>query len=311
MNFKLASFPRLVALSLFLAWSLSAFFSFAKAVGPSSSPALEVRDLCYNRLKPFVAISRASGANLISGIGSDVHLKQVCAAVLVEPSCLSVLGEPIFHYDRLSHDPLARKILVIGLIHGDEFPSGIVSRFWMERLHQISPRNTWRIVPVLNPDGVDKKTRMNARGVDLNRNFPTQDWEKLATREWQDKYKSNPRRFPGDSGGSEPETKCALKHIEDFKPDFVVSIHTPLRVLDFDGPSIPAPSYGYLPWRRLGNFPGSLGRYMWVEKNTPVLTAEFMHEPPQMEPLAHLQDIIGNLSRFENPSHSTAQTTDP
>lgn len=42
----------------------------------------------------------------------------------------------------------------------------------------------WRFIPVLNPDGLlaPKPTRVNAGGVDLNRNFPTPGWAACACR---------------------------------------------------------------------------------------------------------------------------------
>ncbi|MGZ5280421.1 MAG: M14 family zinc carboxypeptidase, partial [Pseudobdellovibrionaceae bacterium] len=191
-------------------------------------------------------------------------------------------------------------ILVISLIHGDETPAGSVGRFWMERLETIAPRNNWRVIPMLNPDGVAKKTRTNGNKVDINRNFPTLDWTEKAKAYWQRDAKSSPRRFPGNLAASEPETQCALKHFEDFKPDFVVSIHTPLMVLDYDGPKVKPPKFDYLPWKSLGHYPGSLGRYMWFERKVPVLTMELKEDlPSSNEPWLKLQDIIGFLVGLE------------
>lgn len=62
------------------------------------------------------------------------------------------------------------RILVVGAIHGDE-PGG---KALTRRLRGVRPpRGTalW-LVDDLNPDGTAKRTRQNARGVDLNRNFP-------------------------------------------------------------------------------------------------------------------------------------------
>ena len=113
---------------------------------------------------------------------------------------------------------------------------------------------------------------------------------------WQKATKKDPRRFPGHAAASESETRCLIKHIAEFKPDFVVSIHTPLRVLDFDGPKVKPPIYNYLPWKRLGNFPGSLGRLLWVEKNIPVLTTELKNDLPITGSVfEQLQDVIGQL----------------
>lgn len=181
-----------------------------------------------------------------------------------------------------------KKILVIGQVHGDEEESGILTEAWLMRLQKLSPSNHWRIIPRLNPDGVIQKTRYNANKVDINRNFPTKDW---------DQSHDDPRRNPGPSAGSEVETKCVIAHIEEFKPDIVVSIHTPYGLFDFDGPADKQIHTNLLPWKRLGTFRGSLGRYLWDERNIPVLTIEInprtFHKTKYG--LTQLQDRITDL----------------
>lgn len=177
-------------------------------------------------------------------------------------------------------------------------PAGSVARSWMERLTKIEPRNSWRIVPILNPDGLAKNTRTNARGIDLNRNFPTKDWEIDALKYWETKAKKDKRRFPGQSPNSEPETKCAIAQIEDYKPSFIISIHTPYAVLDFDGPEIKLPRFKELPWISLGNYPGSLGRFMWVDQKQPVLTVELKGKgsAEKLDVFDKLQDLSGDMA---------------
>ncbi|MFZ4402770.1 MAG: M14 family zinc carboxypeptidase [Pseudobdellovibrionaceae bacterium] len=203
-------------------------------------------------------------------------LKPLCAKMLKLSSCNSVQKREIVHFDKQGIGQNPRRILVFGQIHGDEPDAGLLAFRWVQRLDRLSPQNTWRIVPRVNPDGAkaEQKTRINANGTDINRNFPTKDWNDLALQQWEKLMKKNPRRYPGKSPASEPETQCAVQHIEDFKPEIVVSIHTPYGLLDFDGPKIKFPPFKPLPWIMLGNFPGSLGRYMWVERQVPVLTIE-------------------------------------
>ena len=93
-------------------------------------------------------------------------LSKVCNKVLVEDSCKSAEGAPIFHYSKKGTEKEAQNILVFSLIHGDETSAGSVVRFWMERLEKIEPRNNWRVIPILNPDGLKYKTRVNANKVD-------------------------------------------------------------------------------------------------------------------------------------------------
>ncbi len=253
------------------------------------TPTLKLSDVCEKSLSVF------------SGKSNSKALHSACEKIEVLPGCESVQGTSIFHYNRNGNGKKPAKILVFSLIHGDETPAGSVGRFWMERLETIAPRNNWRVVPILNPDGLEKKTRTNANKVDINRNFPTEDWSAKALAFWQRDAKSSPRRFPGNVSASEPETKCALSHIQDFKPDFVVSIHTPLKVLDYDGPKVKPPKFDYLPWKSLGHYPGSLGRYMWFERKVPVLTMELKEDLPNSnDPWLQLQDVIGVLVGLEN-----------
>lgn len=231
----------------------------------------------------------------------EENLDQVCARVIQREGCQSSNGEPIFHSDYNSKAATPKKILVLSLIHGDEKQAGELGRFWLERLEKIEARNSWRIIPIANPDGVNNNTRTNANGVDLNRNFPTGDWNSDAVKYWEKYAKKSPRRFPGKGPGSELETQCYLGHIDEYKPDFVISIHTPLDVLDFDGPKLKTvPKFQYLPWKSLGNFPGSLGRYLWVERSTAVLTTELKNSLPKTAtPFEELQDLVGTLVKSD------------
>jgi hypothetical protein len=220
-------------------------------------------------------------------------LKNFCNRISQLPSCTSAEGRAIFHADSSSPSPRGKRILVLGLIHGDEPLAGEMALEWAERLQTIEHRNSWRVLPMLNPDGLVRKTRTNANGIDLNRNFPTKDWANQALAYWKKSAKQDPRRFPGEEAASEPETKCAIAQIKDFKPDFIISVHTPYKVLDFDGPAMNFPAYKDLPWRALGNFPGSLGRFMWKDYSVPVLTVEL---GSNMVDVARLQDIVGTFA---------------
>lgn len=271
-------------------------FLFPVLVSAATEPAL--KDLCLSGLKQF------------KGESDLKFLTQACSQIQVLDGCQSVQKVPIYHYEKKGNHKSKQKILVFSLIHGDEIPAGSVGRFWMERIASIEPRNSWRIVPVLNPDGLKLKTRTNANKIDINRNFPTKDWVEKAQAFWKRDSNSNPRRFPGNMAASEPETQCAVKHIEDFKPDMIVSIHTPLKVLDFDGPTVKPPKFDYLPWKSLGHYPGSLGRYMWFERKVPVLTMELKEDlPASNQPLVQLQDIIGFLVSLEFGQQKSATTT--
>jgi protein MpaA len=225
------------------------------------------------------------------------RLKTFCDRARLLVGCASHEGRPIFHVEHIAPDSNSqlrgKRILTLGLIHGDEPLSGEMTLSWAERLRGIPHRSSWRVVPMLNPDGLIRKTRMNARGVDLNRNFPTRDWNDQAINYWETSSKRDPRRNPGESPASEVETRCAIAHIKSFKPDIIISNHTPYAVIDFDGPKMNFPRYRDLPWRALGNFPGSLGRYMWKDHQVPVVTVELGHVLPDTEAL---QDLLGTFS---------------
>lgn len=272
----------------------AAFFSFA-IFAQGEIPAVE--QACREEMKA------------IPGKLSDEEIAATCKLAKQLDSCVSEKGRPIFHFEWPGTAAKGKRILAMSLIHGDERPSGTVTQAWVNRLQKIEPRNSWRVIPVANPDGFHSNTRMNSKGVDLNRNFPTKEWQDAALNNWKVKSKSDPRRYPGETAASEIETKCLIKHFEDFKPDFIISIHTPIGVLDFDGPPVRVPKNSPLPWTPLGNFPGSLGRYMWKDNNIPVLTIELKGNAgvAKLEQLDKLQDISGTIAIEANTSKKEAK----
>ena len=222
-----------------------------------------------------------------------------CLAAALQPSdARSVQGRTLWLRDLPPHSGTAQlKVLVLGAMHGDEAASSTVVFDWIERAKQATTdRIYWRMLPAVNPDGLFKRpaTRVNARGVDLNRNFPTSDWNSQAHRYWVKRTQRDPRRFPGPAPLSEPETRWVYGQIDMFKPDLIVSVHAPYGVLDFDGPPPPPSRLGGLYLDQVGIYPGSLGNYGGVQKRVPVVTVELKHalKAPSDEEMALMwQDL--------------------
>ena len=200
-------------------------------------------------------------------------------AQLTDMQARSVLGRPIWGRDFAADDARLR-VLVVGGIHGDEMSSTSLVFHWIA-MAQTPPGDTpdpihWRFIPALNPDGLFSRPvkRVNAHGVDLNRNFPTPNWSRDARIYWEKRTQRDPRRWPGAKPLSEPESRFLLQQIDSFKPNLIVSVHAPLGVLDFDGPSVPPSRLGRLFLDQVGIYPGSLGNYGGVHKRVPVVTVE-------------------------------------
>ena len=182
--------------------------------------------------------------------------------------------------------------LILSMVHGDEVtPLYVGVRVFQWIRNNISKYPGTRVVvaPLVNPDGFfsSRQTRTNANGVDLNRNFYTEDWHRDALRMWKHKYGSDHRRFPGNEPESEPETLFQKMLIEKYRPQKILSIHAPLNFIDYDGPSVLQLSKfpeqyvkkclelrGLMKARSGVFYPGSLGNYTGEERGIPTLTLE-------------------------------------
>ncbi|HEY4542294.1 MAG TPA: M14 family murein peptide amidase A [Noviherbaspirillum sp.] len=228
-------------------------------------------------------------------------------AALVPAGAASHQGFPILVRRVPATQPPAdrepMRILLLGGIHGDELTSVSIVFQWLDLID--SPQAAqfhWHVAPVLNPDGLfsAKPQRMNARGVDLNRNFPTPGWKEDAKDYWVKRARRDPRRFPGEAPLSEPESRWLHEEIERFRPDVVISVHAPFGILDFDGPKNPPRRFGRLYLNRLGVYPGSLGNYGGMHKNMPVITIELPNAttmPPREEVERIWRDMLAWLER--------------
>jgi len=105
-------------------------------------------------------------------------------------------------------------LVIIGSIHGDEANTETLVRGLMEQYVSapglVPPDFTLYFLPTMNPDGLAAETRQNADQVDLNRNWPTDDWQADAAR--------TSGIVPGSGGtapGSEPEVQAVSQWLLD------------------------------------------------------------------------------------------------
>ncbi|WP_412462507.1 M14 family murein peptide amidase A [Halobacteriovorax sp. RT-2-6] len=165
-----------------------------------------------------------------------------------------------------------RYIYLMAGVHGDE----------IEGVHCLKEIFSWLktevetdlplvVIPIVNKDGVNAGTRVNANGVDLNRNLPTQSWESEFE---EDKYN------PGSAPLSEPENQFLNKLFNEYPPAFILSIHSWKPIVNYNGDckdvaQLLAKHNNYPIADDIGYpTPGSLGTYGSVELGAPVLTFE-------------------------------------
>jgi murein peptide amidase A len=128
----------------------------------------------------------------------------------------SLEGRPVIAYE-LGDSASPRKVLVVGCLHGNEC-AGIAILDRLRRLGPLAGVDLW-LVPDANPDGHAAGARGNARGVDLNRNFPWR-WRPLSG-----VYES------GRTPASERETRIAMRLILRVRPKVTIWFHQHLNMV--------------------------------------------------------------------------------
>jgi protein MpaA len=193
---------------------------------------------------------------------NHLHVRLAGDGVSSTPLGLSTRGLPIRAFTLGSGRP---RILVVGCIHGNECAGSVVAT---RLLHARPPRRgSITVVQDLNPDGHAAKRRGNARGVDLNRNFPG-TWARIPT--------------SGAAPGSEVETRLAMQLVRRLRPDVTIWFHQPQGLVRAWGRSVGiARRYARLAgmrFARLRRPPGAATE--WQHRALPASRAFVVELPP-------------------------------
>jgi protein MpaA len=115
------------------------------------------------------------------------------------------------------------------------------------------------VIRDINPDGSARRTRQNARGVDLNRNFP---------RRWRQIGRRGDLEYSGSRPLSEPEARIARRLIRQLRPALTIWFHQPLALVDRSGGDAEDiriqrrfAALSGLPLRRIAPLPGTATRW--------------------------------------------------
>jgi len=168
----------------------------------------------------------------------------------------------------------SKYIYLIGGTHGDEVEGVyVLSQLfdWLKNFHEVKDVATV-VIPILNPDGYQAGNRVNAHGVDLNRNYPSSDW---SAEYKKDKYN------PGINPLSEPENLFLEKLFQHFKPGIILSFHSWKRVINYNGDNSQDVAIAISKFNKYNiseeigyATPGSLGTYAPEKYDCGVITFE-------------------------------------
>ena len=177
----------------------------------------------------------------------------------------SLEGRLVIAY-QLGDSASPRKVLVVGCIHGDEC-AGIAILDRLRQLGALAGIDLW-LVPDANPDGHAAGTRRNARGVDLNRNFPWR-WRPLDG------------AYSGAGPASERETRIAMTLIRRLHPTVTIWFHQHLNMVVLTSGNLGLQRrFAHLAGLRAGRLPSHPGTATgWSNATLPGTTA-FVVELP-------------------------------
>jgi len=191
-------------------------------------------------------------------------INRCSAPAKVNSAGYSTKGKPIT-YTTLGNGE--NVTLLFASIHGSERAGTPILRHFQNYLLEnceLLDGKTVIIIPIVNPDGFEKKTRYNANGIDLNRNFPAPNRENSKTN--------------GSFALSEIESYELYKIINIYKPSKILAFHEALNCIDYDGPAEELAKRladkCKLPFKKVGARPGSLGSYVGLELNKQIITVE-------------------------------------
>ena len=186
-------------------------------------------------------------------------------------------------------------VYLLGGTHGDEVEGVYVLQKLFDWLKETAEVETPLVIlPILNVDGYRSGTRVNAHGVDLNRNYPTSSWSS--------EFKEN-KYNPGPAPLSEPENLYLDKIFQKYPPRIIFSFHSWKPLVNYNGRCLDVAEFisrhnDYEIADDVGYpTPGSLGTYGPEKLQSPVITFEC----PLLSDEKSLKDIWAeNQSAFEN-----------
>ncbi len=200
--------------------------------------------------------------NAASNEVSDLPWREIGQSVQGRPILLTTVGRG------------PRQVIWVGGIHGDEREGAVATERLPDELRffgDSADKVTLHMVQNLNPDGTAMGRRGNANGIDLNRNFPA------------DNFNTEDPRY-GEEPLSQPESKILHDLILSVEPDLVVVAHAWRgdHFINYDGPAERSAilfstlsDYPVRPSDTISATPGSLGSWVGVDLGISILTLEY------------------------------------
>lgn len=179
-------------------------------------------------------------------------------------------------------------VLYIGATHGNESNTARLLQKWINTVETnpdaVPAGRSIVVIPQINPDGVAANSRLNARGIDLNRNFPANDWQTNVTLPGSTAI----TQAGGPTSLSEPESQALASFVQANRPRFVLTFHSRAAIVEANesGDSVAlaeqyakSARYAAMPASQIGNTfdystTGSLEEWMHDKLGLPAFVVE-------------------------------------